>query len=79
MDFRPGSENRKVLNQDFYHEQYTEFRTWYFTSHTSDQLQNFKIQYYEYLGKHQIIQPFPLWFQNQGYLPDSQLNVLENI
>ena len=77
MDFSPRSANRKVLNQDFYDEQYTDFRNWYFTNHTPEQIQNFKLQYYDYLEIHQILQPFPLWFKNHVGIPISQINVLD--
>ena len=49
MDFSPGSENREILNQDFYQEKYAKFRKWYFANHTLEQLTEIKIQYYKYL------------------------------
>lgn len=75
MDFIPGSENRKTLNQEFYQEKYQEFRDWYFKTHTQQQLQDYKTQYYNYLELQQKLIPFVEWY-NSTFNP--QLNVLDD-
>ena len=79
MDFSPRSENRKILNQDFYQDKYAKFREWYFANHTPEQLTEIKTQYYKYLEDYQHLQSFPLWFMESGNISNSQINVLENI
>ena len=79
MDFTPGSENRKILNQDFFQDKYTEFRKWYFSTHTKKQIQDYKLQYYTYLEEIQVLFPFPLWYVQHVQIPATQLNVLDNI
>lgn len=79
MNFNPGSENRKILNQDFYQDKYAKFREWHFATHTSDQLKETKIQYYKYLEENQKLLSFPLWFMENGSIQNSQINVLANV
>ena len=52
-----------------------DFRKWYFENHTSQQLQEYKTQYYQYLELYQKIIPFVEWY-NTVFNP--QLNVLED-
>lgn len=83
MDFTPGSEIRKQLNQDFMQEKYQEFRSWYFNNHTTDELQQLKNQYYYHLEKYQTLRPFLEWYYEfstvMEFIPTSQINVLENM
>ena len=75
MDFTPGSENRKILNQEFNQEKYKEFRDWYFTNHTLNQLASYKTHYYQHLELHQTLIPFVEWYHT---VTQSQLTVIED-
>lgn len=75
MDFTPGSANRKYLNQEFLQPQYPKFRTWYFANHASQQLQEYKTQYYQHLELYQKLIPFVEWYNT---VFSSQLHILED-
>lgn len=57
-------------------EQYQDFRQWYFQVHTSDQLQDYKNQYYQYLQEIQSLISFPYWVSNLKSHSEQNLNVL---
>ncbi|CAL5397226.1 unnamed protein product [Camellia sinensis] len=75
MDFTPGSENRKILNQEFNQDKYKDFRDWYFTNHNPDQLIEYKTQYYQHLEFYQKLIPFVEWYQT---VSQPQLNAIED-
>ena len=79
MDFTPGSKIRFVHNEDLQKEEYRTFWEWYFKIHTPFQLEQYKIQYYEYLEQNQIIQSFPHWYVQNITPTESQINVIEKI
>lgn len=79
MDFTPGSINRKFLNQEFFQEKYSDFRKWYFATHTPSQLEEYKLQYYLYLEEIQVLYPFSLWYLSNIQPPKDSVQVLEAI
>jgi hypothetical protein len=64
MDLRPNSAWRKLINDEFYHERYTDFRKWYFMTFKPWELAQLKEDFYTHLSQTQDYIPFVKWFTN---------------
>ena len=64
MDLRPGSAWRQLINDEFQHERYFEFRKWYFKTFKPWKLAQFKEEFYNHLSMNQDYIPFVKWFTN---------------
>jgi hypothetical protein len=62
MDLSPGSEWRKLINDEFMTNRYSEFRKWYFNKFAEWELAQFKEDYYNNLVIKQNYIPFVNWF-----------------
>jgi hypothetical protein len=62
MDLRPNSAWRKLINDEFQHERYTNFRNWYFKTFKPWELSKFKEEFYNHLNQTQDYIPFVKWF-----------------
>jgi hypothetical protein len=62
MDLRPRSEWRKLINDEFMTNRYSEFRKWYFNKFAEWELAQFKEDYYNNLVITQNYIPFVNWF-----------------
>jgi hypothetical protein len=62
MDFTPGSDFRKLINDEFEMSRYSEFRQWYFKTFKSWELAEIKQDCYNDLSMKKDYIPFVKWF-----------------
>lgn len=64
LDYSPGSKMRQLINDEFQHERYTQFREWFFKKISKPELTQFKNEYYTQMNLGQDFIPFVKWFVN---------------
>ena len=64
LDYSPGSKMRQLINDEFQHERYTQFREWFFKKFSKPELAQFKDEYYTQMNLAQDFIPFVKWFVN---------------
>src|ERR1051325_1764391 len=62
LDYSPGSNLRNLVNDEFHHERYTQFRKWFFKTFSTPVLENIKDEYYTQMSVNQEFIPFVKWF-----------------
>ncbi|KAG5580638.1 hypothetical protein H5410_051265 [Solanum commersonii] len=75
IDFSPGSLARKYIQNEFASDKWSQFKTWFFDTHSMEDLHNISQEFYEICALHNHIMFFVPWFITT-YLP-LFINVLE--
>ncbi|CAL5202502.1 unnamed protein product [Lathyrus oleraceus] len=64
LDYSPDSKMRELINDEFQHEIYTQFREWFLKKKSKPELAQFKDEYYTQMNLAQDFIPFVKWFVN---------------
>jgi len=68
IDFSPGSLARKYIQNEFASDKWSQFKTWFFDTYSTEDLHNISQEFYETCALHNHIMFFLPWLITT-YLP----------
>lgn len=66
---------RVQINKEFNQDKYRDFRNWYFSNHSDEELKDLKNQFYTWINVHQKVIPFDF---NHSSFQNPSISLIEN-